>query len=123
MTILRRARRHGQFRCSPETRVGCSPDCRTLGGDSRLGHSTICTLTGRTWSTSQEGAMKMTLSVIKADVGSIGGHTKPSERMLRCVHGGLRDAMARQFIVDGVVTYTGDDIAIIMSHTKGAGAP
>src|SRR5262245_38179173 len=67
--------------------------------------------------------MKMTLSVIKADVGSIGGHTKPSDRMLRCVVGGLRDAMARQFIVDGVVTYTGDDIAIIMSHTKGAGAP
>ena len=26
--------------------------------------------------------MRMTLSVIKADVGSIGGHTKPSERML-----------------------------------------
>jgi len=66
--------------------------------------------------------MKTTLSVIKADVGSIGGHTKPSDRMLRCVQGGVREAMARRFIVDGLVTYTGDDIAIIMSHTRGAGA-
>jgi fructose 1,6-bisphosphatase len=26
--------------------------------------------------------MKITLSVLKADVGSIGGHTKPSDKML-----------------------------------------
>ena len=26
--------------------------------------------------------MKLTLSIIKADVGSIGSHTKPSERIL-----------------------------------------
>ncbi len=26
--------------------------------------------------------MKITISVIKADVGSIGGHTMPSDRML-----------------------------------------
>ena len=26
--------------------------------------------------------MKLTVSMIKADVGSIGGHTTPSERML-----------------------------------------
>ena len=27
--------------------------------------------------------MRITISVIKADVGSIGGHTKPSNEMLR----------------------------------------
>lgn len=66
--------------------------------------------------------MKITLSVIKADVGSIGGHTKPSERMLESVRGRLREAIRQQLLVDGLVTHTGDDIAIIMSHTRGVGA-
>lgn len=66
--------------------------------------------------------MKITLSVIKADVGSIGGHTKPSERMLESVRGRLREALRLQLLVDGLVTHTGDDIAIIMSHTRGVGA-
>jgi len=67
--------------------------------------------------------MKVTLSVIKADVGSIGGHTRPSERMLESVRTRLGDAVRRRLLLDGVVTYTGDDIAIIMSHTRGVGAP
>jgi len=66
--------------------------------------------------------VKVTLSVIKADVGSIGGHTRPSERMLESVRTRLGDAVRRRLLLDGVVTYTGDDIAIIMSHTRGAGA-
>jgi len=66
--------------------------------------------------------VKITLSVIKADVGSIGGHTRPSERMLESVRTRLGDAVRRRLLLDGVVTYTGDDIAIIMSHTRGAGA-
>jgi fructose 1,6-bisphosphate aldolase/phosphatase len=66
--------------------------------------------------------MKITLSVIKADVGSIGGHTRPSERMLNLVRARLGDAARRALVLDGLVTYTGDDIAIIMSHTRGAGA-
>jgi fructose 1,6-bisphosphate aldolase/phosphatase len=66
--------------------------------------------------------MKATLSVIKADVGSIGGHTRPSDRMLEVVRARLREAMRSSLVIDGLVTYTGDDIAIIMSHTRGAGA-
>ncbi|HWP35203.1 MAG TPA: fructose 1,6-bisphosphatase [Thermodesulfobacteriota bacterium] len=66
--------------------------------------------------------MKVTLSVIKADVGSIGGHTRPSERMLQAVRGRLRDAIGERLVLDGLVTYTGDDIAIIMSHQRGVGA-
>jgi len=66
--------------------------------------------------------VKITLSVIKADVGSIGGHTKPSERMLETVRGRLREATRQQLLLDGIVTHTGDDIAIIMSHTRGVGA-
>ncbi len=66
--------------------------------------------------------MKITLSVIKADVGSIGGHTRPSGRMVEIVRARLRDAIGGELVRDGLVTYTGDDIAIIMSHTRGVGA-
>jgi fructose 1,6-bisphosphate aldolase/phosphatase len=67
--------------------------------------------------------VKITLSVIKADVGSIGGHTKPSERMLESVRERLGDAIRSQLLIDGMITHTGDDIAIIMSHQRGVGAP
>ena len=64
---------------------------------------------------------KVTLSVIKADVGSIGGHTKPSEPMLEAVRARVRDAVSKKLLLDGMITYTGDDIAIIMSHRLGVG--
>ena len=66
--------------------------------------------------------MKTTLSVIKADVGSIGGHTRPSSRMLDAVRSRLGAAIEGKLVLDGMVTHTGDDIAMIMSHTRGAGA-
>lgn len=64
----------------------------------------------------------ITLSIIKADVGSTGGHTRPSEAMLDVVRRCVRDAIIRKLLLDGIVTYTGDDIAITMSHTHGVGA-
>jgi fructose 1,6-bisphosphate aldolase/phosphatase len=64
---------------------------------------------------------QVTLSVIKADVGSIGGHTKPSRRMLAIVRSRVKEARG-QLLLDGLVTHTGDDIAIIMSHTRGVGS-
>jgi fructose 1,6-bisphosphate aldolase/phosphatase len=67
--------------------------------------------------------MKVTLSVIKADVGSIGGHTRPSARMLDAVRARLREAIRTRLVLDGTVTHTGDDIAIITSHRRGPGAP
>ena len=63
--------------------------------------------------------MRITLSVIKADVGSIGGHTQPSERMMESVREDVAGAINRSLIIDGYVSHTGDDIAIIMSHTRG----
>ena len=65
--------------------------------------------------------MRITLSGIKADVGSIGGHTKPSSRMMDAVRQEVADAIRRGLIIDGLVTHTGDDIAILMSHTNGEG--
>lgn len=64
--------------------------------------------------------MKMTLSVIKADIGSIGGHIAPSQELLRSV----RESVARDgagLLIDSRITHTGDDIAILMTHTRGTG--
>jgi fructose 1,6-bisphosphate aldolase/phosphatase len=61
----------------------------------------------------------ITLSAIKADVGSIGGHTRPSEEMLDAVRSLLRQKISQGLVIDGLVNYTGDDIAIICSHELG----
>ena len=63
--------------------------------------------------------VKMTLSVLKADVGSIGGHTKPSERMMDATRKAAQSAMDNGLLIDSFVAHTGDDIAIIASHTNG----
>ncbi len=65
--------------------------------------------------------MDITLSLIKADVGSIGGHTKPSERMLQAVRDAVAGAFEAELLFDGFVAHTGDDIAILMSHRLGEG--
>ncbi len=65
--------------------------------------------------------MKITLSIIKADVGSVGGHTKPSDRMLAAVREAVKTAIEKSLLIDGLVSHTGDDIAILMSHTHGEG--
>ena len=59
--------------------------------------------------------MLVTLSAIKADVGSIGGHTRPTERMLDEVKRRLADAISEKLLIDGMVTHTGDDIALTMA--------
>ncbi len=64
--------------------------------------------------------MKLTLSVLKADVGSIGGHTKPSAKMLASVRQAVTEAIKKGLVIDGFVAHTGDDIAILVSHTHGA---
>ncbi|MGF6431575.1 fructose-1,6-bisphosphatase [Bradyrhizobium elkanii] len=66
--------------------------------------------------------MKLTISVIKADIGSVGGHTKPSARMMVAVEGEVAKAIDNGLLIDGFVRHTGDDIAIIMTHTRGEGS-
>ena len=65
--------------------------------------------------------MKVTLSVLKADVGSIGGHTKPSAMMISAVKEDAGMAVKDGLLLDAFVCHTGDDIAIISSHTHGPG--
>lgn len=64
--------------------------------------------------------MKMTISVIKADIGSIGGHICPSQRLLETVRSFV-ETQSRKVLLDHYVSFTGDDIAIVMTHTKGVG--
>jgi fructose 1,6-bisphosphate aldolase/phosphatase len=63
--------------------------------------------------------MKITLSVIKADIGSIGGHIKPSIDILAEVEKPIKTALRNGKITDYRITFTGDDIAILMVHTHG----
>jgi fructose 1,6-bisphosphate aldolase/phosphatase len=62
--------------------------------------------------------MKITLSIIKADIGSLGGHIKPSARLLKSVEEYVAQNNKGLFI-DHYVCHTGDDIAILFSHTHG----
>lgn len=64
--------------------------------------------------------MKTTLSVIKADVGSIGGHLKPSQALLDSVMEVVK-SFGSGLIKDHCVSYTGDDVAILMTHGRGVG--
>ena len=62
--------------------------------------------------------MKVTLSVLKADIGSIGGHICPSQKLLNSVRGHVASA-GRELIRDSHVSFTGDDIAVLMTHEHG----
>jgi fructose 1,6-bisphosphate aldolase/phosphatase len=62
--------------------------------------------------------MNMTLSIIKADIGSIGGHICPSQRLLETVKSYVTEH-GQDLLIDSYVSHTGDDIAILMSHTHG----
>src|SRR5512143_3562898 len=64
--------------------------------------------------------MKVTLSVIKADIGSIGGHIRPSAKLLETVRSKVAE-LGKGLLIDTYVGFTGDDIAILMSHTGGTG--
>jgi fructose 1,6-bisphosphate aldolase/phosphatase len=64
--------------------------------------------------------VSITLSVIKADVGSIGGHIAPSARLLEAVREHLR-RHSEGLLLDHRVSHTGDDIALLMSHRHGVG--
>jgi fructose 1,6-bisphosphate aldolase/phosphatase len=67
--------------------------------------------------------MKTTISVIKADTGSVGGHNKPSKAMVERAREQVEGAISKGLLSDGRVSYTGDDIALLMIHKKGIDHP
>ncbi|MFB5617511.1 MAG: fructose-1,6-bisphosphate aldolase/phosphatase [Nitrosopumilus sp.] len=61
--------------------------------------------------------MKITVSVIKADVGGIGGHTRPSDGLIDAVKKTIK--ASEDLLIDYYIGYCGDDVHIVMSHTHG----
>jgi fructose 1,6-bisphosphate aldolase/phosphatase len=66
--------------------------------------------------------MKITLSVIKADIGSIGGHLAPSDELFNTVRRRMH-VDGQPLVLDSYVGSTGDDIALLMSHRRGEADP
>lgn len=64
--------------------------------------------------------MKTTLSVIKADIGSIGGHIAPSRRLIDTVRAHIA-TQGKGLLLDHFISHTGDDIAVLMTHRHGVG--
>lgn len=62
---------------------------------------------------------KTTVSIIKADIGSLAGHHIVHEDCLDCASRALEKAKNDEVIIDYRVTHCGDDLELIMGHTKG----
>lgn len=63
--------------------------------------------------------MTTTLTIIKADIGSVGGHIQPSRRLVESVEGYVQQHQ-RGLLIDYRISFTGDDIAILCTHSHGA---
>jgi fructose 1,6-bisphosphate aldolase/phosphatase len=62
--------------------------------------------------------MHITVSAIKADIGAIGGHTRPSDELLDVVKNYI-EKMGNELLIDHYIGYSGDDIHIVMTHKFG----
>ncbi len=63
--------------------------------------------------------MKLTLSVIKADIGGYVGHSDSHPDILAKAEEHLAKAKKSGMLIDYCVTKCGDDLQLIMTHTKG----
>jgi len=66
--------------------------------------------------------MAVTLSDIKADVGSVGGHVTPHPRQIKVIKEMLMEGAKNKRINDFFISRVGDDIHMIMLHRNGEGA-
>ena len=63
--------------------------------------------------------MKTTVSVIKADVGSVAGHVKAHSALIKKCDEILAKAKGEELLTDYYITHCGDDIDLIMTHKNG----
>ncbi|RLF44143.1 MAG: fructose 1,6-bisphosphatase [Thermoplasmata archaeon] len=63
--------------------------------------------------------MKVTFSIIKADVGGWPGHATVHPELIKIAEQNLSRAKKSGLIIDFHVTHCGDDLELIMTHTKG----
>lgn len=72
---------------------------------------------------SSVAGQKVTLSVIKADIGSIAGHHKVHPDTILAASRVLAEAKKKGVIKSFYVTHVGDDLQLIMTHFKGVDSP
>ncbi|MEM3030942.1 MAG: fructose-1,6-bisphosphate aldolase/phosphatase [Candidatus Micrarchaeia archaeon] len=65
---------------------------------------------------------RITLSVIKADVGGFTGHSSVHPALIEEANRHLEKAKKAKLLIDYHVTHCGDDLELIMTHTKGVDA-
>ena len=63
--------------------------------------------------------MKVTVSLIKADVGGFPGHSSVHPSLIETAKKELEKAKKSKLIIDYHVLAAGDDLQLLMSHTKG----
>ncbi len=63
--------------------------------------------------------VETTISVIKADIGSLAGHVIVPDFLLELARKRLKEAVNEKTIKDFYVTHAGDDLELIMTHDKG----
>ena len=66
---------------------------------------------------------RVTISVIKADIGSIAGHHKVHPDTMAAAARVLAEAKRKGTIIDYYVTHVGDDLQLIMTHRRGVDSP
>jgi len=66
---------------------------------------------------------QITISVIKADIGSLAGHHITHPDTLAAASRVLAEAKTKGIIIDFYVTHAGDDLELIMTHKKGVDHP
>ncbi|MHA1135274.1 MAG: fructose-1,6-bisphosphate aldolase/phosphatase [Candidatus Thorarchaeota archaeon] len=65
--------------------------------------------------------VETTISVIKADIGSLAGHVVVPDFILELARKSLKEGVEKKIINDFYVTHAGDDLELIMTHNKGEG--
>jgi len=63
--------------------------------------------------------LKVTLGVIKADIGGFVGHSSSHPRLLEKANEGMAKAKKSGLVMDYHVTRCGDDLQLIMTHKRG----
>ncbi|MCX8204562.1 MAG: fructose-1,6-bisphosphate aldolase/phosphatase [Candidatus Nezhaarchaeota archaeon] len=67
--------------------------------------------------------LRVTISLIKADVGSLAGHHVVHEDQLKVAKELMEDAKLSGLLIDHFVFNCGDDLELLMTHTKGVNNP
>ncbi|MCQ4337044.1 MAG: fructose-1,6-bisphosphatase, partial [Sulfolobales archaeon] len=63
--------------------------------------------------------MRTTISVIKADIGSLAGHHVVHPDTMAAANKVLADAKSKGVLIDYYITNVGDDLQLIMTHNRG----